>query len=37
MQRGAAQFITEDDLPPLKPSDESEHLGGRLEDALKRQ
>ncbi len=37
MQRGAAHFITEDDLPPLKPSDESERLGRRLEDGLKRQ
>ncbi|KAK2463720.1 hypothetical protein APHAL10511_004471 [Amanita phalloides] len=36
MQKGVAQFLTEDDLPPLKPSDESERLGQHLEEALKK-
>ncbi|KAF8740000.1 hypothetical protein AX14_009122 [Amanita brunnescens Koide BX004] len=36
MQKGATKFITEADVPPLKPSDESRHLGHRLQDALKR-
>ncbi|KAJ7281673.1 multidrug resistance-associated ABC transporter [Mycena rebaudengoi] len=34
MSKGASQFITEDDLPSLIPSDESENLGHRLEKYL---
>ncbi|KAJ7043446.1 P-loop containing nucleoside triphosphate hydrolase protein [Mycena alexandri] len=34
MEKGARQFITEDDLPSLLPSDESENLGSRLEKYL---
>ncbi|KAF8631681.1 hypothetical protein AX15_002266 [Amanita polypyramis BW_CC] len=36
MRKGYAQFLTEDDLPPLKPTDESERLGHRLEKALEK-
>lgn len=36
MEKGATKFITEDDLPSLKPSDESRYLGHRLQDALKK-
>ncbi|KAJ7504548.1 P-loop containing nucleoside triphosphate hydrolase protein [Mycena galericulata] len=35
MAKGASKFITEDDLPSLIPSDESENLGKRLEKYLK--
>ncbi|KAF9457511.1 multidrug resistance-associated ABC transporter [Collybia nuda] len=34
MKKGAAQFITEDDLPSLRPSDESGELGRDLDKAL---
>ncbi|KAJ7760397.1 P-loop containing nucleoside triphosphate hydrolase protein [Mycena metata] len=34
MQKGTRQFITEDDLPSLLPSDESENLGRKLEKYL---
>ncbi|KAJ7245130.1 multidrug resistance-associated ABC transporter [Mycena haematopus] len=34
MAKGASKFITEDDLPSLVPSDESENLGNRLEKYL---
>lgn len=37
LRKGASQFITEDDLPPLLSKDESAKLGSDLEDALKRQ
>jgi ATP-binding cassette subfamily C (CFTR/MRP) protein 1 len=35
VKKGAIQFITEDDLPPLKPTDESYNLGEDLKQALK--
>lgn len=35
MQKGTAQFITEDDLPPLKSADESINLGNELNKSLK--
>ncbi|KIK09066.1 hypothetical protein K443DRAFT_672103 [Laccaria amethystina LaAM-08-1] len=35
MQKGTAQFITEDDLPPLKSADESVNLGNELNKSLK--
>ncbi|KAF8216283.1 multidrug resistance-associated ABC transporter [Mycena galopus ATCC 62051] len=34
MAKGASKYITEDDLPSLVPSDESENLGNRLERYL---
>ncbi|KAJ6621301.1 metal resistance protein YCF1 [Mycena sp. CBHHK59/15] len=34
MAKGASQYITEDDLPSLVPSDASENLGNRLEKHL---
>ncbi|KAJ7583390.1 ABC transporter type 1, transmembrane domain-containing protein [Mycena floridula] len=34
LRKGAKTFIVEDDLPSLRPEDESEHLGKRLEAAL---
>ncbi|KAJ7355423.1 P-loop containing nucleoside triphosphate hydrolase protein [Mycena albidolilacea] len=34
MAKGASKFITEDDLPSLVPSDESENLGNRLQRYL---
>ncbi|RDB20896.1 Metal resistance protein YCF1 [Hypsizygus marmoreus] len=34
MKKGASEFITEEDLPPLRPSDESANLGTDLEKAL---
>jgi hypothetical protein len=37
MKKGAVQVITEDDLPPLKPTDESINLGEDLKQALKNQ
>ena len=37
VKKGAIQFITEDDLPPLKPTDESVNLGDDLKQALKNQ
>jgi ATP-binding cassette subfamily C (CFTR/MRP) protein 1 len=37
MQKGTAQFITEDDLPPLKSADESVNLGNELNKSLKNQ
>lgn len=37
MRLGAKQTVVEDDLPSLRPEDESEKLGRRLEQALKRQ
>ena len=37
VEKGAIQFITEDDLPPLKPTDESHNLGEDLKRALKNQ
>jgi hypothetical protein len=37
MTKGAAQFITEDDLPPLKASDESANLGKDLQRAMQKQ
>ncbi|KAF8892115.1 multidrug resistance-associated ABC transporter [Infundibulicybe gibba] len=36
MKKGASQYITEDDLPSLKPSDESHKLGADLQKALKK-
>ena len=35
VKKGAIQFITEDDLFPLKPTDESYNLGEDLKQALK--
>lgn len=37
MQKGATQFITEGDLPPIKTSDESSKLGDDLKRAMKTQ
>lgn len=37
MKKGASQFITEDDLPSLKPSDEAANLERDLEKALVKQ
>lgn len=37
MKKGVSQFITEDDLPPLLPRDESEKLGEDLQVAMKSQ
>lgn len=37
MRKGVAQFITEDDLPPLLSSDESAKLGNDLGRALEKQ
>ena len=37
VKKGAIQFITEDDLPPLTPADESSNLGEDLKQALKNQ
>jgi len=34
LKKGASQFITEEDLPALPPSEESVHLGHRLEVAM---
>ncbi|KAJ6497380.1 hypothetical protein C8R45DRAFT_1071980 [Mycena sanguinolenta] len=34
MAKGTSKFVTEDDLPSLVPSDESENLGKRLEKYL---
>ncbi|KAJ7918968.1 multidrug resistance-associated ABC transporter [Mycena leptocephala] len=34
MAKGASKFITEDDLPSLVPSDDSEHLGNKLQKYL---
>jgi hypothetical protein len=36
VKKGAIQFITEEDLPPLKPTDESYNLGEDLKQALKK-
>ncbi|KAG5642914.1 hypothetical protein DXG03_001885 [Asterophora parasitica] len=36
MKKGAARFITETDLPALRPHDESANLGKDLENALKK-
>ncbi|KAF8735100.1 hypothetical protein AX14_002716 [Amanita brunnescens Koide BX004] len=36
MKKGVSQFITEDDLPLLKPADESQKLGTDLQAALKK-
>jgi hypothetical protein len=35
--KGAIQYITEDDLPPLQPTDESSNLGDGLKQAMKKQ
>ena len=37
VKKGAIQYITEDDLPPLKPSDEASNLGEDLKQAMKKQ
>ena len=37
MTRGASQFITDQDLVPLKESDESANLGADLQRALQKQ
>jgi hypothetical protein len=37
MKKGASQFITEDDLFPLKTSDESVNLGNKLKEAMEKQ
>ncbi|CAA7267383.1 unnamed protein product [Cyclocybe aegerita] len=36
MKKGASQYITVDDLPPLKSSDESANLGQDLKNAMER-
>ncbi|KAJ4473750.1 metal resistance protein YCF1 [Lentinula aciculospora] len=35
MRKGASQYISEADLPNVKPQDECDNLGHRLKDALK--
>ena len=37
VKKGAVQYITENDLPPLEPTDESRNLGEDLKQALKKQ
>ena len=37
MRKGASQFITESDLPPMIPEDESGALGDELQNARKKQ
>lgn len=37
MKKGATQYIVEDDLPSLRPSDASEVIGHELETALEKQ
>lgn len=37
MKKGASDFITEDDLFPLVPSDESFNLGNDLKQAMEKQ
>lgn len=37
MQKGASEYITEDDLPALVPQDEAGQLGDRLKRAMKKQ
>jgi hypothetical protein len=37
MQKGVKQYISEQDLPALLPSDESENLGSDLEIAMAKQ
>jgi ATP-binding cassette subfamily C (CFTR/MRP) protein 1 len=37
MKKGASRVITEDDLFPLKESDESVHLGDDLKRAMEKQ
>jgi ATP-binding cassette subfamily C (CFTR/MRP) protein 1 len=37
MERGAKQFITEDDLPELVPEDEASKLGQSLQRSMKKQ
>ena len=37
MKRGVKQYITESDLPPLPPKDESVQLGKDLESAMSKQ
>jgi len=37
MKKGATQFISAEDLPPLKSSDEAANLGEDLKHALKKQ
>jgi hypothetical protein len=37
VKKGAIRFITEDDLPPLQPMDQSIDLGEDLKQALKNQ
>lgn len=37
MKRGVTQYITEADLPPLPPKDQSVHLGQELDHALSKQ
>ena len=37
VKKGAVQYITEEDLPPLKPTDESRTLGEDLNQAMKNQ
>jgi len=37
MKKGASKFITEEDLFPLKTSDESVSLGNELKEAMEKQ
>lgn len=37
MQKGASEYITEDDLPALLPHDEASQLGDRLKKAMNKQ
>ncbi len=37
MKKGASEFITEEDLFPLVPADESVNLGNDLKRALEKQ
>lgn len=37
MRKGAKEYVTEQDIPSLRPEDESENLGNKLQDALNKQ
>jgi hypothetical protein len=37
MTKGASEYIKEEDLPPLRESDESVNLGAELQRAIQKQ
>jgi ATP-binding cassette, subfamily C (CFTR/MRP), member 1 len=37
MTKGAKEYVTEQDIPSLRPEDEAEKLGNTLQEALKKQ